>query len=300
MAINRALIAKQLVPGINALFGDSYNAVPKTWDRIFQSLSSDRAYEEDIKLGAPGLAADKAEGSSVSYEQWGEEYTVRYQHTTVAKGFIITEEAMEDNLYERGAMRYARAIGRSMAITKEIKGAAILNNAFTAGSYAGGDGVALCSASHPVGSYTNSNTAAVDLSESALDAMYVAMSAWVDSGGKLFAARPNMLVIPPSLMSTAERLLKTQLRVDTANNDVNFLVTSNMLPGGYMVNQWLTDPDACFIKTDVDHSLIHFKRSGMKKRMTEDEDTFSMKVNFSERYTFGFSDPLGIYGFSGA
>jgi len=300
MAINRALIAKQLVPGINALFGDSYNAVPKTWDRIFQSLSSDRAYEEDVKLGAPGLAADKAEGSSVSYEQWGEEYTVRYQHTTVAKGFIITEEAMEDNLYERGAMRYARAIGRSMAITKEIKGAAILNNAFTAGSYAGGDGVALCSASHPVGSYTNSNTAAVDLSESALDAMYVAMSAWVDSGGKLFAARPNMLVIPPSLMSTAERLLKTQLRVDTANNDVNFLVTSNMLPGGYMVNQWLTDPDACFIKTDVDHSLIHFKRSGMKKRMTEDEDTFSMKVNFSERYTFGFSDPLGIYGFSGA
>lgn len=300
MAINRALIAKQLVPGINALFGDSYNAVPKTWDRIFQSLSSDRAYEEDIKLGAPGLAADKAEGSSVSYEQWGEEYTVRYQHTTVAKGFIITEEAMEDNLYERGAMRYARAIGRSMAITKEIKGAAILNNAFTAGSYAGGDGVALCSASHPVGSYTNSNTANVDLSESALDAMYVAMSAWQDSGGKLFAARPNMLVIPPSLMSTAERLLKTQLRVDTANNDVNFLVTSNMLPGGYMVNQWLTDPDACFIKTDVDHSLIHFKRSGMKKRMTEDEDTFSMKVNFSERYTFGFSDPLGIYGFSGA
>lgn len=300
MAINRALIAKQLVPGINALFGDSYNAVPKTWDRIFQSLSSDRAYEEDIKLGAPGLAADKAEGSSVSYEQWGEEYTVRYQHTTVAKGFIITEEAMEDNLYERGAMRYARAIGRSMAITKEIKGAAILNNAFTAGSYAGGDGVALCSASHPVGSYTNSNTANVDLSESALDAMYVAMSAWQDSGGKLFAARPNMLVIPPSLMSTAERLLKTQLRVDTANNDVNFLVTSNMLPGGYMVNQWLTDPDACFIKTDVDHSLIHFKRSGMKKRMTEDEDSFMLKVNFSERYTFGFSDPLGIYGFSGA
>ncbi len=264
MAINRALIAKQLVPGINALFGDSYNAVPKTWDRIFQSLSSDRAYEEDVKLGAPGLAADKAEGSSVSYEQWGEEYTVRYQHTTVAKGFIITEEAMEDNLYERGAMRYARAIGRSMAITKEIKGAAILNNAFTAGSYAGGDGVALCSASHPVGSYTNSNTAAVDLSESALDAMYVAMSAWVDSGGKLFAARPNML------------------------------------PGGYMVNQWLTDPDAWFVKTDVEHSLIHFKRSGMKKRMTEDEDTFSMKVNFSERYTFGFSDPLGIYGSSGA
>ena len=160
MAINRALIAKQLAHGINALFGDSYNAVPKTWDRIFQSLSSDRAYEEDVKLGAPGLAADKAEGSSVSYEQWGEEYTVRYQHTTVAKGFIITEEAMEDNLYERGAMRYARAIGRSMAITKEIKGAAILNNAFTAGSYAGGDGVALCSASHPVGSYTNSNTSA--------------------------------------------------------------------------------------------------------------------------------------------
>lgn len=300
MAINRALIAKQLVPGINALFGDSYNAVPKTWDRIFQSLSSDRAYEEDVKLGAPGLAADKAEGSSVSYEQWGEEYTVRYQHTTVAKGFIITEEAMEDNLYERGAMRYARAIGRSMAITKEIKGAAILNNAFTAGSYAGGDLKALCDSAHPVGSYTNSNTAAVDLSESALDAMYVGLSSWVDSGGKLFAARPNMLVIPPSLMSTAERLLKTQLRVDTANNDVNFLVTSNMLPGGYMVNQWLTDPDACFIKTDVDHSLIHFKRSGMKKRMTEDEDTFSMKVNFSERYTFGFSDPLGIYGSSGA
>ena len=215
-------------------------------------------------------------------------------------GFSITEEAMEDNLYERGAMRYARAIGRSMAITKEIKGAAILNNAFTAGSYAGGDGVALCSASHPVGSYTNSNTAAVDLSESALDAMYVGLAAWVDSGGKLFAARPNMLVIPPSLMSTAERLLKTQLRVDTANNDVNFLVTSNMLPGGYMVNQWLTDPDAWFVKTDVEHSLIHFKRSGMKKRMTEDEDTFSMKVNFSERYTFGFSDPLGIYGSSGA
>lgn len=300
MAINRALIAKQLVPGINALFGDSYNAVPKTWDKCFQVMSSDRAWEEDVKLGAPGLASDKAEGSSVAYEQWGEEYTVRYQHTTVAKGFIITEEALEDNLYERGAMRYARAIGRSMAITKEIKGAAIFNNAFTAGSYAGGDGKALCATDHPVGVYTNSNSASVDLSEAALDAMYVGLSSWVDSGGKLFAARPRMLIIPPALMSTAERLLKTQLRVDTANNDVNFLVTSNMIPEGYMVNQWLTDPDAWFIKTDVDHSLIHFKRSGMKKRMTEDEDTFSMKVNFSERYSFGFSDPLGIYGSAGA
>ncbi|MBK8246213.1 MAG: Mu-like prophage major head subunit gpT family protein [Gemmatimonadetes bacterium] len=300
MAINRALIAKQLVPGINALFGDSYNQVPKTWDKIFQVMSSDRAWEEDVKLGAPGLASDKAEGSSVTYEQWGEEYTVRYQHTTVAKGFIITEEAMEDNLYERGAMRYARAIGRSMAITKEIKGASVLNNAFTAGSYAGGDGKALCATDHPVGVYTNSNTASVDLSESALDAMYVALAAWKDSGGKLFAARPRQLIVPPALMSTAERLLKTQLRVDTANNDVNFLVTSNMIPEGYMVNQYLTDPDAWFIRTDVDHSLIHFKRSGMKKRMTEDEDTFSMKVNFSERYSFGFSDPLGIYGSAGA
>jgi len=300
MAINRALIAKQLVPGINALFGDSYNAVPKTWDKIFQVMSSERAWEEDVKLGAPGLASDKAEGSSVTYEQWGEEYTVRYQHTTVAKGFIITEEAMEDNLYERGAMRYARSIGRSMAITKEIKGASVLNNAFTAGSYAGGDGKALCATDHPVGVYTNSNTASVDLSESALDAMYVALSAWKDSGGKLFAARPKLLIVPPALASTAERLLKTQLRVDTANNDVNFLVTSNMIPEGYMVNQYLTDPDAWFIRTDVDHSLIHFKRSGMKKRMTEDEDTFSMKVNFSERYSFGFSDPLGVYGSAGA
>jgi len=300
MAINRALIAKQLVPGINALFGDSYNQVPKTWDKIFQVMSSERAWEEDVKLGAPGLASDKAEGSSVTYEQWGEEYTVRYQHTTVAKGFIITEEAMEDNLYERGAMRYARSIGRSMAITKEIKGASVLNNAFTAGSYAGGDGKALCATDHPVGVYTNSNTASVDLSESALDAMYVALSAWKDSGGKLFAARPKQLIVPPALMSTAERLLKTQLRVDTANNDVNFLVTSNMIPEGYMVNQYLTDPDAWFIRTDVDHSLIHFKRSGMKKRMTEDEDTFSMKVNFSERYSFGFSDPLGVYGSAGA
>ena len=300
MAINRALIAKQLVPGINALFGDSYNQVPKTWDKIFQVMSSERAWEEDVKLGAPGLASDKAEGSSVTYEQWGEEYTVRYQHTTVAKGFIITEEAMEDNLYERGAMRYARSIGRSMAITKEIKGASVLNNAFTAGSYAGGDGKALCATDHPVGVYTNSNTASVDLSESALDAMYVALSAWKDSGGKLFAARPKQLIVPPALMSTAERLLKTQLRVDTANNDVNFLVTSNMIPEGYMVNQYLTDPDAWFIRTDVDHSLIHFKRSGMKKRMTEDEDTFSMKMNFSERYSFGFSDPLGVYGSAGA
>jgi len=300
MAINRALIAKQLVPGINALFGDSYNQVPKTWDKIFQVMSSERAWEEDVKLGAPGLASDKAEGSSVTYEQWGEEYTVRYQHTTVAKGFIITEEAMEDNLYERGAMRYARSIGRSMAITKEIKGASVLNNAFTAGSYAGGDGKALCATDHPVGVYTNSNTASVDLSESALDAMYVALSAWKDSGGKLFAARPKQLIVPPALMSTAERLLKTQLRVDTANNDVNFLVTSNMIPEGYMVNQYLTDPDAWFIRTDVDHSLIHFKRSGMKKRMTEDDDTFSMKVNFSERYSFGFSDPLGVYGSAGA
>ena len=300
MAINRALIAKQLVPGINALFGDSYNQVPKTWDKIFQVMSSERAWEEDVKLGAPGLASDKAEGSSVTYEQWGEEYTVRYQHTTVAKGFIITEEAMEDNIYERGAMRYARSIGRSMAITKEIEGASVLNNAFTAGSYAGGDGKALCATDHPVGVYTNSNTASVDLSESALDAMYVALSAWKDSGGKLFAARPKQLIVPPALMSTAERLLKTQLRVDTANNDVNFLVTSNMIPEGYMVNQYLTDPDAWFIRTDVDHSLIHFKRSGMKKRMTEDEDTFSMKVNFSERYSFGFSDPLGVYGSAGA
>lgn len=300
MTINRAVIAKQLVPGINALFGDSYNQVPATWSRIFQTMSSDRAYEEDVKLGAPTLATDKAEGAAVTYQSWGEEYTVRYNHVTTAAGFIITEEAMDDNLYERGAMRYARQIGRAMAITKEIKGTNVLNNAFTAGQYVGGDGVALASASHPVGAYTNSNTASVDLSETALDNMYIALAAWVDSGGKKFAAQPKMLIVPPNLMSTCERLLKTDLKVDSANNDVNFIKTTRLLPDGYMVNPWLTDTDAWFAKTDVDHGLIHFKRGGIKKRMVEDEDTFSLKVNFSERYSFGFSDPLQIYASQGA
>lgn len=299
MTINRALIAKQLVPGINALFGDEYDRHPQTWSKIFQTMSSDRAYEEDVKLGAPSLATDKAEGAAVTYQSWGEEYTVRYMHTTVAAGFIITEEAMDDNLYERGAMRYARQIGRSMAITKEIKGASILNNAFTGGQYVGGDGVALASASHPVGAYTNSNTASADLSETALDNMYVAMAAWVDSGGKKFAATPRLLVIPPGLMSTAERLLKTENKVDSANNDLNWIKSTRLLPEGYLVNQYLTDADSWFIKTDVPHGLIHYKRSGIKKRMVEDEDTFSLKVNFSERYSFGFSDPLQVYAVAG-
>lgn len=300
MAINRALIQAQLEPGINAMFGDSYKSVPTTWDKIFQSLTSDRAWEEDLKLGAPGHAPDKAEGAAVSYTQWGEEYKVRYTHVMVALGFLITEEAMEDNLYEKGAMRYARAIGKSMAQTKEIKAAAILNNAFTAGASAGGDGVALASTAHPVGAYTNSNTASVDLTESALDAMMVQMTSWVDSGGKKINQKAKRLIIPPSLVSTAARLLKTVNRPDTANNDVNFLRTENIVPDGFMVNPYLTDSDAWYLTTDVDHGLIHFKRRGLQRRMTEDEDTYSLKWNTSERYSFGFSDPLGIYASQGA
>lgn len=300
MAINRALISKQLEPGINALFGDTYESFPQTWSRIFQQLTSSRAWEEDVKLSAPGYAPDKAEGAAVAYTQWGEEYTVRYLHTTVALGFNISEEAMEDNQYESGSMRYARAIGRSMAQTKELKGASILNNAFTAGAYAGGDGVALASTSHPIGLYTNSNYAAVDLTESALDAMFVQMSGWLDSGGKKINMRPKALVIPPALMSTAARLLKTEKRVDTANNDINFVRTENLIQDGFMVHNFLTDSDAWFVTTDCDRGLIHFKRRGIRRRMEEDTDTFTLKWNASERYSFGFSDPLGIYASTGA
>lgn len=299
MAINRALNPKQLVPGLHSLFGESYDQVETTWTKLFDVETSDRAYEESVKLGSFGLVPVKAEGSAVTYDEFGEEYTARWYHKTYARGFMLTEEAMDDNLYERTGRRYARALGRSMAITKEIEGSSIFNNGFSA-SYLGGDNVALFSASHPVGNYTNSNTASVDLTESALKNMYVALAGWKDSGGKIFKATPRLLMVHPSDMDTAERLLKSTHRVDSANNDVNFIQTSNLMPDGYMVNHYLTDTDAWFVKTNVQDGLLHFKRKGMTKRMVEDEDTFTMKFIYSERYSFGWGDPLAVYGSQGA
>jgi len=303
MAISRAQLSKELEPGLNALFGMEYNRYENQHAEIFDTEASDRAFEEEVMLSGFGAAPTKTEGSSISYDDAQEAYTSRYTHETVALGFSITEEAVEDNLYDRLSSRYTRALARAMAHTKQVKAASILNNAFTAGASAGGDGVALCDASHPLtngSTFANEPSTAADLNETSLEDALISIAGFVDERGLIIALRGTKLIIPRQLQFVAERLMATNLRVGTADNDINALRNMGMLPEGYVVNDYLTDTDAFFIKTDSPNGFKHFERAALTTQMEPDYDTGNMRYKARERYSFGFSDPRCVFGSPGA
>jgi|TARA_R110002012_G_scaffold18565_6_gene68077 hypothetical protein len=301
MAISRAQLVKELEPGLNALFGLEYRNYADEAAEIFDTESSDRAFEEEVMLSGFGNAAVKPEGQGVSFDDAQETFTARYTNETIALAFAITEEAIEDNLYDRLASRYTKALARSMANTKQIKGAAVLNNGFNA-TYAGGDGVALFSTAHPTlsGTFSNTLATAADLNETSLEQSLIDIAAFTDERGLKIAARGTKLVIPSNLQFTADRLLNTQGRVGTADNDINAIKNMGMIPQGYTVNHYLTDTDAFFIKTDVPNGLKHFMRTPIKTTMEGDFDTGNVRYKARERYVFGFSDPRGVFGSPGA
>ena len=303
MAISRAQLAKELEPGLNALFGMEYNRYEGQHSEIFDTEGSDRAFEEEVMLSGFGAAPVKNEGAGISYDAANEAYTARYTHETVAMGFSITEEAVEDNLYDRLASRYTRALARSMAHTKQVKAAAVLNNAFTAGASAGGDGKALLATDHPLtsgGAFANEPTTAADLNETSLEDALISIAGFVDERGLVIALKGMKLIVPRQLQFVAERLMVSNLRVGTADNDVNAIRSMGMLPEGYTVNDFLTDPDAFFIKTDAPRGFIHFERTPLSTNMEADFDTGNMRFKARERYSFGFSDPRAVFGTSGA
>ena len=301
MAISRAQLLKELLPGLNALFGLEYAKYGDEAAEIFETESSDRSFEEETKLSGFSAAPVKGEGSAISYDNAQEAWTARYTHETVAMGFSLTEEAIEDNLYDSLSSRYTKALARAMAYTKQVKGAAILNNAFSGTTY--GDGKTLCATDHPlVSGGTNSNRPAVaaDLNETSLEAAVIQIAGWTDERGLLIAAKPRKLVVPPALMFIATRLLDTELRVGTADNDINAIKTNGTIPEGYTVNHYLTDTNAWFLMTDVPNGLKHFVRTPMQTSMDADFDTGNSRYKARERYSFGVSDPLGIFGSPGA
>ena len=301
MAISRAQLLKELLPGLHALFGLEYAKYGDEAAEIFETESSDRSFEEETKLSGFSAAPVKGEGSAIEYDNAQEAWTARYTHETIAMGFSLTEEAIEDNLYDSLSSRYTKALARAMAYTKQVKGAAILNNAFSGTTY--GDGKTLCATDHPLGSGgTNSNRPAVaaDLNETSLEAAVIQIAGWTDERGLLIAAKPSKLVIPPALQFVATRLLDTELRVSTADNDINAIRNNGSIPGGYTVNNYLTDTNAWFLMTDVPNGLKHFVRSPMQTSMDADFDTGNSRYKARERYSFGVSDPLGIFGSPGA
>lgn len=302
MAISRAQMLKELIPGLNALFGLEYKKYAEEHTEIYETESSDRSFEEETKLSGFGAAPVKAEGAAMAYDNAQEAYTSRYVHETIVLGFSITEEAMEDNLYASLGARYTKALARAMAHTKQVKAASILNNGFS-GSFPGGDGVALFATNHPlVGGGTNANrpTTGADLNETSLENAVIQISQWTDERGLLIAARPVKMIVPPQLMFVAERLMKTDGRVGTADNDINALKNMGAIPQGYTVNHYLTDTNAWFLKTDVPNGLKHFRRVAMKTGTDGDFDTGNMRYKARERYSFGFSDPLGMWASPGA
>jgi len=302
MAISRAQLLKELLPGLNALFGLEYKRYGEEHKEIFDTESSERSFEEETKLSGFSAAPVKNEGSAIAYDNAQEAFTARYNHETIALGFSLTEEAVEDNLYASLSSRYTKALARAMAYTKQTKAASVLNNGFSS-SYLGGDGVALFSASHPlVSGGVNSNipSTAADLNETSLEAAVIQIAGWSDERGLLIAAKPKKLIIPPSLMFVATRLLETEQRVGTADNDINALKSNGAIPGGYAVNHFLTDVDAWFLTTDVPNGLKHFVRAPMANSMDGDFDTGNVRYKSRERYSFGWSDPLGMYGSAGA
>ena len=303
MAISRAQLLKELLPGLNALFGLEYAKYGEEHKEIFESESSDRSFEEETKLSGFSAAPVKNEGAALEYDNAQESWTARYTHETIAMGFSVTEEAIEDNLYDSLSSRYTKALARAMAYTKQVKAASVLNNAFTGSGVTYGDGQVLCSTAHPlVSGGTNSNTLAVaaDLNETSLEAAVIQIAGWTDERGLLIAAKPRKLVVPPNLMFVATRLLETEGRVGTADNDVNALRNNGSIPEGYTVNHYLTDTDAWFLMTDVPNGLKHFVRTPMQTSMDADFDTGNSRYKARERYSFGVSDPLGVFGSPGA
>ena len=299
--ISRAQALKELLPGLNALFGLEYNKYENEHAEIYDTETSERSFEEEVKLSGFGAAPVKSEGASISYDTAQEAFTARYSHETVAMGFSITEEAMEDNLYDSLSARYTKALARAMAYTKQVKAASLLNTGFT--TFLSGDGVSLFNASHPtVSGNVNSNRPSVDadLNETSLEQSVIDIAAYTDERGLLIAARPRKLIVPPALMFVATRLLETQLRTGTADNDTNALRVMGAIPEGYSVNHYLTDNDAWFIKTDVPNGMKHFVRVAMQTAMEGDFDSGNVRYKARERYSFGTSDPLGMYGSPGA
>lgn len=302
MAISRAQLLKELLPGLNALFGLEYAKYGEEHKEIFETETSERSFEEETKLSGFGAAPVKNEGSAIAYDNAQEVYTARYNHETISLGFSLTEEAIEDNLYDALSSRYTKALARAMAYTKQTKAAAVLNNGFSV-SYLGGDGKPLFSATHPtVSGGVNANVPGTmaDLSETSLEDAVINIAAWTDERDLLIAAKPRKLVIPPALQFTATRLLETELRVTTADNDINALKNNGSIPEGYTINHFLTDSDAWFLTTDVPNGLKHFVRAPISNSFDGDFDTGNVRYKSRERYSFGFSDALGMYGSDGS
>ena len=303
MAISRAQLLKELLPGLNALFGLEYKKYENEDQAIYETETSERSFEEELKLSGFGTAPVKAEGSAIAYDNAQEVWTARYNHETIAMGFSLTEEAMEDNLYDSLSSRYTKALARSMAYTKQVKAAYPLNNGFSGGAFTSGDGVTLFNTAHPlVSGGTNSNTQSTpaDLNETSLEAAVIQIAAWKDERGLLIAARPRKLIVPPNLMFVATRLLETELRTATADNDINAIKNNGTIPEGYSVNHYLTDSDSYYLITDVPNGMKHFVRTPMSTSMDGDFDTGNVRYKARERYSFGVSDPLGIWGSPGA
>ena len=304
MAISRAQLLKELLPGLNALFGLEYSRYGQEHQEIYETETSERSFEEETKLSGFSAAPVKNEGSAIAYDNAQEAWTARYNHETIALGFSLTEEAVEDNLYDTLSARYTKALARGMAYTKQVKAANVLNNGFnTSGSYNGGDGVPLFSASHPLvtgGVNSNIPSTPADLNETSLENAVIQIAAWTDERGLLIAAKPRKLVVPPALQFVATRLLETELRVGTADNDINALKNNGSIPEGYAINHFLTDSNAWFLTTDVPNGMKHFVRTPLATSMDGDFDTGNVRYKARERYSFGWSDPLGMYGSAGA
>ena len=301
MAIARPQLLKELLPGLNALFGLEYEKYENEHAEIYETESSERSFEEEVNLSGFGAAPVKPEGSSISFDSAQESYTARYNHETVAMGFSITEEAVEDNLYDSLSARYTKALARAMAYTKQTKAAALLNTGFD--TFQSGDGVTLFNTAHPTvqgGNNANRLSTDADLNETSLEQAVIDIAAFVDERGLLIAARPRKLIVPPALMFVATRLLQSEMRTGTSDNDINALVNNGSIPEGFRVNHYLTDTDAFFLITDVPNGMKHFERTPMTTQMDGDFDTGNVRYKARERYSFGVSDPLGIYGSPGA
>jgi Mu-like prophage major head subunit gpT len=302
MAISRAQLLKELLPGLNALFGLEYARYGEEHKEIYETEASERSFEEETKLSGFSAAPVKNEGTAIAYDNAQEAWTARYNHETIALGFSLTEEAIEDNLYDSLSARYTKALARAMAYTKQVKAANVLNNGFNSG-YVGGDGVSLFNTAHPLingGTVSNTPATAADLNETSLENAVIQIAAWTDERGLLIAAKPRKLIIPPALMFVATRLLETELRVGTTDNDINALKNNGSIPEGYTVNHFLTDTNGWFLTTDVPNGLKHFERTPLATSMDGDFDTGNVRYKARERYSFGWSDPLGVFGSPGA
>jgi len=304
MAISRAQLLKELLPGLNALFGLEYARYGEEHKELYETETSERSFEEETKLSGFSAAPVKNEGQAIAYDNAQEAWTTRYNHETIALGFSITEEAVEDNLYDSLSARYTKGLARAMAYTKQVKAAAVINNGFTnSAAYYGGDGVPLFSTAHPlVGGGTNSNRPATgaDLNETSLEAAVIQIAAWTDERGLLIAAKPKKLIVPPALQFVATRLLETSLRVGTTDNDINALKNNGSIPEGYSINHFLTDANGWYLTTDVPNGLKHFVRTPLQNGMDGDFDTGNVRYKSRERYSFGWSDPLGMFGSPGS